>query len=78
MNIMVKPPPKRKSRKGAPPPELSASTNLHTSDPDDLKPLNFKVPATFRKEYKSYATDNDMTMVELLQRSFELYKKNKQ
>ena len=75
---MVKQPPKRKSRKGAPPPKLSASTNLLTSDPDDLKPLNFKVPATFKKEYKSYATDNDMTMVELLQSSFNLYKQHKQ
>ena len=76
MNLMVKPP-KKKSRKGLPPVELEASINLHTYDPDDLKPLNFKVPATFRKEYKSYATDNDMSMVELLQKSFEVYKQHK-
>ena len=74
---MVKPPPKRKSRKGEPPPEIEASVNLHVSDPDDLKPLNFKVPAAFKKEYKTYATDRDMSMVELLQRSFELYKTHK-
>lgn len=74
---MVKPPPKRKSRKGSPPPEIEASVNLNISDPDDLRPLNFKVPAAFRKEYKTYATDRDISMVELLQRSFELYKQHK-
>lgn len=74
---MVKPPPK-KSRKGLPPAELEASTNLHTSEPNDLKPLNFKVPAEFRKAYKAYALDHDMSMVELLVRTFEFYKEHKQ
>ncbi len=65
------------NRKGAPPPELEASTNL-TREPDqELKPLNFKVPAEFKREFKTYATQLDMSMVDLLQACFEFYRNSR-
>jgi len=63
-----------KKRKGSPPKEENASRNLTKPTNQELKPLNFKVPAEFRKQYKQYALDHDITMVELLLRSFEYYK----
>jgi hypothetical protein len=54
------------NRKGAPPPEIGASTNLSREPDQELKPLNFKV--------KTYATQMDMSMVDLLQTCFEFYK----
>ncbi len=60
-----------KRRKGSPPKEESASRNLTKPTNDELKPLNFKIPASFKKEFKQYALDHDITMVELLQKSSE-------
>jgi hypothetical protein len=42
-----------------------------------LKPLNFKVPAEFKREFKSYATQMDMSMVQLLQDCFEFYRNSR-
>ena len=65
------------NRKGAPPPEFEASVNLNRTPDDDLKPLNFKVKAEFKREFKSYATSLDMTMVQLLQDCFDHYKNSR-
>lgn len=65
------------SRKGSPPPEFEASTNLNRAPNEDLRPLNFKVKASFKREFKTYATANDMSMVQLLQDCFEFYKQSK-
>jgi hypothetical protein len=40
-----------------------------------LSPLNFRVPATFRREFKTYAARHDLKLNELLRRSFEAYRK---
>ena len=40
-----------------------------------LSPLNFRVPASFRREFKTYAAGHDMKLNELLRRSFEAYRK---
>ena len=45
-------------------------------DEEALKPLNFRVPPQFHREYKLYAVQNDMNMVELLRKSFELFKRS--
>lgn len=74
----IEPPNKKKKGKGEPPPENRPSANLKKSNPGELKPMNFSVPAEFRKEYKRFAVDNDMTMVELLSTSFSYYKDNKE
>jgi hypothetical protein len=66
-----------RSTKGAPPPEFEAPTNLVRSSDQELKPMNFKVPAAFKREFKTYATELDMTMVDLLQQCFYFYKNNR-
>lgn len=42
--------------------------------PDDLKTLNFKVPAEFKKAFKGYAVAQGISMLELLREGFELSK----
>ena len=42
-----------------------------------LEPLNFKVPASFRRAFKTYAAEHDLKLNELLQRSFEAYRQQK-
>jgi len=62
------------NRKGTPPPEFEPSVNLNRSSDVDLKPMNFKVKAEFKREFKTFATSLDMSMVQLLQECFEHYK----
>ncbi len=50
-------PPKR-SKKGPPPPIEQTVGNLEKPEPTSLKPLNFKVPAAFHREFKSYAVQH--------------------
>lgn len=40
-----------------------------------LSPLNFRVPASFRREFKTYAAHHDLKLNELLRRSFAAYRK---
>jgi hypothetical protein len=40
-----------------------------------LAPLNFRVSATFRREFKTYAARHDLKLNELLRRSFEAYRR---
>lgn len=63
-----------KRRKGTPPKEEEASRNLTKPSNQELKPLNFKVAAEFKKDFKLYALEHDISMVELLQRAFKFYK----
>jgi hypothetical protein len=39
------------------------------------EPLNFKVPASFRRAFKTYAASHDLKLSDLLQRSFEAYRR---
>lgn len=39
-----------------------------------LSPLNFRVPASFRREFKTYAAQHDLKLNELLRRSFDAYR----
>ena len=40
----------------------------------ELTPMNFRVPETFHREFKLYAVQHGMSMVDLLQESFRLLK----
>jgi hypothetical protein len=40
-------------------------------------PLNFRVSPVFRREFKTYAAQHDMKLIELLQTSFEFYIRHK-
>jgi hypothetical protein len=42
-----------------------------------LQPLNFRVGAEFRREFKTYAAAHDLKLNELLRRSFEAYRKQR-
>jgi hypothetical protein len=57
---------------------------LLTSDSQDraksvipvLTPLNFKVPAEFHRDFKTFAAQNSKKMVEVLQEAFALLKES--
>ncbi len=68
---------KKVNRKGTPPPPDVVEENLKKPGASELKDLNFKVPAEFKKEFKSYAVDRDFpSMVDLLKTCFEYYKEH--
>ena len=66
------PPPLKKSRKGPPPAVEMTIGNLEKTEPSTLKPLNFKVPADFHREFKVYASQQGMSMLELLQEGYKV------
>ena len=72
---MAKVPPPRKSAKGSPPPALKILSNLDKPEPSALTPMNFKVPEEFHREFKLYAVQHGISMVDLLQQSFQTLKK---
>lgn len=72
----IPPPKNKKATKGLPPTSSEASKNLTKPSNAELKPMNFKVENEFHKEFKGYAVDNDMSMVELLKEAFNYYKSN--
>ena len=51
-----------------------APTVVIKQQQEELKPLNFKVPASFKKEYKQFALDHDLSLVDILKLSFSKYK----
>ena len=53
---------------------VSAQIPERNNEPVDLKPMNFKVPPSFKKEYKQFALDNDLKLVEVLKESFKKFK----
>lgn len=44
---------------------------------EDLVPLNFRVAASFRREFKTYAASHDMKLNRLLRECFEVYRLTK-
>jgi hypothetical protein len=43
----------------------------------DLTALNFKVPQAFHREFKTYAAQHGLSMLELLKTGFDLVKRNR-
>lgn len=71
------------NRKGAPPKVEEASNNMTSISAAPKvtavrKDLNFKVNADFKKRFKNFATNHDMSMLELLVKSFEYYESHHQ
>jgi hypothetical protein len=58
-----------------PAPKLAA---VPTAAEEDLVPLNFRVPAAFKRKFKTYAASHDMFLTELLKLSFEAYQKGQE
>jgi hypothetical protein len=42
-----------------------------------LQPLNFRISADFRREFKTYAAAHDLKLNELLKRAFESYRQQR-
>ena len=74
---MAKVPPPKKSLKGIPPLPVITVANLDRPESTALTPMNFKVPEEFHREFKLYAVQHGMSMVDLLQESFSLLKKQR-
>lgn len=70
------PPPTRRG-KGEPPPQMAVLDNLTRNEAIRLKPLNFKVPADFHREFKTFAAMNGVSMLDVLIESFRLYREHK-
>jgi hypothetical protein len=43
----------------------------------NFTPLNFRIPATFRREFRTYAATHDLKLNELLRLCFEAYRRQK-
>lgn len=73
----IKKPAKKKKVDRTPPSfEAPTANNLDKPAKGELVGMNLSVEKEFRKEYKTYAVDHDMSMAELLRKSFELYKEH--
>jgi hypothetical protein len=72
---MTKSPSRKKAEKTTSGPSVIALPNL--GEPGSLTPMNFRVSAQFHREFKVYAAQQGMTMVELLQESFHLLKEQR-
>ncbi len=66
-------------RLAAPAPERAAPANGagqgDTKSREALMPLNFRIGAAFRREFKTYAATHDLKLNELLRLAFESYRK---
>jgi hypothetical protein len=69
---MAKVPPPR--GKGEPPAADSTNGNLDKPESEGLVPLNFKVPAAFRRDFKITAAQRGKDMVQQLYEAYELLK----
>jgi hypothetical protein len=74
---MTKIAPPQRTTKGAPPALNETLDNLDRAEAADLKPLNFKVPAEFHREFKAHAAIHGVSMVDLLKEGFDLVKARK-
>jgi hypothetical protein len=59
----------------APRPARESSPAHKAEREASLTPLNFRIPASFRREFKSYAASHDLKLNELLRLSFEAYRR---
>lgn len=60
----------------APAPAVEQPKPAREADEGDRNdaPLNFRVSPAFRREFKTYAAQNDLKLNELLRRAFDAYK----
>lgn len=66
--------PKAKRNPKGEPPKDNPALPLTKRPSNQPVPLNFTVENQFRREFKMYAVQNDMPMVDLLKLSFEALK----
>jgi len=56
------------------PPARQTAPEPEVKEPN-LTPLNFRIPASFRREFRTYAATHDLKLNELLRLCFEAYRK---
>lgn len=69
------PPPPKANRKGEPPAHTETRKNLSKPEPAKTVPLNFRIPAEFKRDFKIAAATNSITQSELLQQAFAEWRK---
>lgn len=74
MSNKIPHPPRVKDLKGSPPEKSSVKRNLTQADPNEIVALNFRVPASFKKDFKVMAAILGITQSALLQEAFLLIK----
>jgi len=72
---MSKAPTRKKTEKVTPSPSVITLANL--DQPDAVTPMNFRVSAQFHREFKLYAVQNGVSMVDLLQEAFAVLRKQR-
>jgi len=65
------------SARAAPPTPSSTPANPARVKNEELVPLNFRIPATFRRAFKTYAAEHDMKLNELLRHCFDAYRQQR-
>lgn len=55
------------------PTRATATVTVSDESKGPGEPLNFRVPADFRRRFKTYAAQHDMKLNELLYKAFEAY-----
>lgn len=66
-----------KPREADPTPEPTLESSEQGESDGNNAPLNFRVSAAFRREFKTYAAQHDLKLNELLRRAFDTYKSQK-
>lgn len=56
-------------------PGAASRSSVERGGEGTLAPLNFRVSAAFRREFKTYAARHDLKLNELLRRGFEAYRR---
>ena len=74
---MTKAPSRRKTEKPQNQGSVISIPTLDKQGAAALTPMNFRVPESFHREFKLYAVQHGMSMVDLLQKSFRLMKEKR-
>ena len=75
-SAMPKSPSRRKAERPQAEPSVISIPNLNKQGVE-LTPMNFRVPEAFHREFKLYAVQNGMHMVDLLQEAFAVLRKQR-
>jgi hypothetical protein len=67
---------KKPARKGEPPSAIAAVDNLAKSAPGGNVPIQLKIPAAIRKDFKGHALAHDMDANDLFLKVWDFYKAN--
>jgi len=74
---MPKSPSRRKPVKADVQPSVISLPGLDKQGTAGLTPMHFRVPAQFHREFKVFAAQQGMSMVDLLQQSFHAFKQKR-